>query len=149
MSKITFMSVYTHSRYPNSGLMWVVMEINGELLTVLLDTSSSRNLLAKAMVYRLGIQPQPYSSRIQSVNCEHIPLVGLLDSCIQISRWSGACTLLILPLDNIECILGMNFFVPNKVTLTPYLGGMLIGAGTNQCYVQVGFYGDKKWHDQF
>ncbi|KAK4841493.1 hypothetical protein QYF36_005406 [Acer negundo] len=129
--------------------MWVVMEINGEILTSLLDTSSSRNLLAKAVVDRLGIQSQRYSSMIQGVNGDSTFVVGLLDMCLQIGHWSGTCTLLVLPLDNVECILGMGFFVPNKVTFTPHLGGMLISDGTNQCYLQARFDCDKKWSVQF
>ena len=86
---------------------------------------------------------------IQGVNGESAPVIELLDACVQIGRWSGACTLLVLPLDNVKCILEMDFFVPNKVTLTPHLGGMLIGDRPNQCYVQAGFDCDKKWSIQF
>ena len=64
---------------------------------------------------------------------------GLLDVNARIGEWSGTCTLLVLPLDNIDCILGMDFFVSNKVALIPHLGGVLIGEGTNQYYVQAGF----------
>ncbi|KAI9154160.1 hypothetical protein LWI28_021819 [Acer negundo] len=66
----TFFDQILDGSYPYkfARLMWVVMEINGEILTTLLDTGSSRNLLAKAVVDLLGIQPQPYSSMIQGVN---------------------------------------------------------------------------------
>ncbi|KAK4834022.1 hypothetical protein QYF36_015285 [Acer negundo] len=68
--------------------MWVVIEINGEIneeiLTVLLDNGSSRNLLAKAVVDRLDIQPQPYSGMIQDMNGESTSMDGLL--CVQHSH---------------------------------------------------------------
>ena len=72
---------------------------------------------------------------------------GLLDVHVRIGEWSGACTLLVQPLDNIDCILGMDFFVSNKVTLTPHLGGVLIDEG-KYC-VQAGFDCDKEWPVRF
>ncbi|KAK0606914.1 hypothetical protein LWI29_006204 [Acer saccharum] len=117
---------------PNSGLMWVLMEIQGQILTALLETGSSRNLLTKIVVDRLGIQLQPCSGEIHDLNGKPTTVDGLLDILVRIGEWSGSCTLLVLPLDNIDCILGMDFFVSNKVTLTPHLGGVLIGEGNNQ-----------------
>ncbi|KAK2646127.1 hypothetical protein Ddye_021322 [Dipteronia dyeriana] len=135
MAEITSMTFTIHAGYPNLGLMWVVIEIYGEILAALLDTGSLRNLLPKVVVDQLGIQPQPYFAMIQGVNGESTHVIALLDVCVWIGQWSGVCTLLVIHLDNVECILGMDFFVSNKASLTPHMGEMLIGDGTNQCYV--------------
>ncbi|KAK2638025.1 hypothetical protein Ddye_025820 [Dipteronia dyeriana] len=129
--------------------MWVFLEINGKILNALLDIGSSRNLLAKTIVDKLGIQPHPCSGEIQGLNGTPTSVDGLLDVNIRIGKWSGACTLLVLPLDNIDCILGMYFFVANKVTLTPHLDGVPIGERNNHYYVQAGFDCDKEWPVRF
>ena len=54
---------------------------------------------------------------------------------IQVRNWSGHVTLMVVPLDDFDVIMGNDFFKAAKVALMPYLGGLLILDESTPCFV--------------
>ena len=48
------------------------------------------------------------------------------DVSLQVDDWKGNCSLLCVPLDEFDLILGIDFFLKAKVKLIPHLGGLMV-----------------------
>ncbi|WKA00341.1 hypothetical protein VitviT2T_018703 [Vitis vinifera] len=55
---------------------------------------------------------------------------------MQIGDWKGMCSLLCVPLDDFDLILGVDFLLRAKVALIPHLGGLMVLEEKQPCFVQ-------------
>ena len=73
---------------------------------------------------------------MKAVNSEAKPIAGLAkDVTLRLGQWSGLCNFMVVPLDDFEVIMGIDFFVKAKVTIMPHLGGIFIGDEHCPCFV--------------
>lgn len=52
---------------------------------------------------------------------------GVAEIILEVGSWKGTYSMMVIPLDDFDVILGIEFFVKDKVTLMPYLWGIMIG----------------------
>ena len=55
---------------------------------------------------------------------------------MQVGDWKGTCSLLCVPLDDSDHILGINFLLKAKVALIPHLGGLMVLEESQPCFMQ-------------
>ncbi|TXG47935.1 hypothetical protein EZV62_027229 [Acer yangbiense] len=85
---------------------------------------------------RLGLNLLESTSRIKAVNSGAMPVRGVAETTLKVGSWQGRCSLMVVPLDDFDLILGVEFFVKAKAMLLPYLRGILIGDEESPCFVQ-------------
>ena len=56
---------------------------------------------------------------------------------LQVGKWKGKCTLLCVPLDDFDLILGVDFFLKAKVALLPHLRGLRLLKESMPCFMQM------------
>lgn len=92
----------------------------------MVDSGATHNFIAAREVQRLGLDMTSHMSRIKVVNSEAKPIVGVSKVAMQVGTWKGSCSLMAIPLDDFDIILGNEFLVAAKVTVMPHLGGLMI-----------------------
>ncbi|KAK0573094.1 hypothetical protein LWI29_002912 [Acer saccharum] len=118
------------------GLMYVNIEVNGRAIQAMLDTGATNNFVAQREVDRLGLNLLESTSRIKTVNSRAMPVRGVAETTLKVGSWQDKCSLMVVPLDDFDLILGVEFFVEAKAMLMPYLRGILIGDKESPCFVQ-------------
>ncbi|KAL5843092.1 hypothetical protein ACOSQ3_013695 [Xanthoceras sorbifolium] len=92
--------------------MQVHEQVNGKYVGALLDVGADSNCLAQHIADRL------------------------LKLRVGFGTWRGQCMINVIPLDNFEMVLGIEFFVKAKVTGMPYLRGILNRDGDHPCFIK-------------
>ncbi|KAL6181969.1 hypothetical protein ACLB2K_043392 [Fragaria x ananassa] len=87
----------------------------------MLDSGATSNFVAMSVAKRLGLEMVQNSSMVKAVNSEAKPVQGTTKVCLKAQDWEGRCRLMVVPLDDYELIIGMEFFRTAKVGMIPYL----------------------------
>ncbi|KAL5796751.1 hypothetical protein ACOSQ2_001571 [Xanthoceras sorbifolium] len=116
--------------------MQVQVQVNGKYVRVLLDTGADSNYLAQHMVDRLGLTLSKCSKRVKAVNLGAVAVLGETKIGVGLGTWHGQCMMNVIPLVDFEMVLGIEFFVKAKVSVVPYLRGILIGDGDHPCFIK-------------
>ncbi|XP_057770708.1 uncharacterized protein LOC130990498 [Salvia miltiorrhiza] len=82
--------------------------------------------------------------RIKAVNTEAKPVLGVGDVDLQIDAWKGSCSLMAVPLDDFEIILGMEFLKMAKVPVMAHVGGIMILDERCPTFVKGEFLAERK-----
>ena len=123
----------------NKSLMYFDAVVNNHPVLVMLDTGATHNFVAERMVKPLQLSVGKASSKIKAVNSEAQPVAGMArEVAISLGNWSGRIELMVVPLDDFDIILGIDFMSSARVAVLPYLGGMLIMDEDNPSLVMVG-----------
>ncbi|KAK4391962.1 Transposon Ty3-G Gag-Pol polyprotein [Sesamum angolense] len=93
------------------GLMYVRVQINGKAVMAMLDSGATHNFVADREIQKLGLTLAQHSSRIKAVNSEAKPIQGMACVELKVGAWTGQCKLLVVPLDDFDVILGMDFML--------------------------------------
>ena len=56
---------------------------------------------------------------------------------VKVGDWYGSCELMVIPLDDFRVILGLDFMRKGKVSVIPYLDGLMIHDEYATCFVHV------------
>ncbi|KAL5841566.1 hypothetical protein ACOSQ3_012169 [Xanthoceras sorbifolium] len=112
--------------------MQVHVQVNEKYVRVLLDTGADSNYLAQHMVDRLGLTFE----RVKAVNLGVVAVLGETEIGVGLGTWHGQCMMNVIPLVDFEMVLGIEFFVKAKVSVVPYLQGILIGDGDYPCFIK-------------
>ncbi|TXG51501.1 hypothetical protein EZV62_024025 [Acer yangbiense] len=105
--------------------------------TAMLDTGATNNFVAQREANILGLNPLESANRIKAVNSGAMPVHGTAETTLNVGSWQGKCSLMVVPLDDFDLILGVKFFIKAKAMLMPYLRGILIGDEESPCFIQV------------
>ncbi|KAK4385671.1 hypothetical protein Sango_2691100 [Sesamum angolense] len=82
------------------------------------------------------INGKAHSSRIKAVNSEAKPIQGVACVELEVGAWTGKCNLMVVPLDDFDVILGVDFMLLANATVMPYLNGLFIADQNSTCFVQ-------------
>ncbi|KAL6332342.1 hypothetical protein AAG906_004908 [Vitis piasezkii] len=86
---------------------------------------------------RLGLKLEENTSRIKEVNSKAQKIQGIAKNVLmQVGDWKGTCSLLCVPLDDFDLIIGVDFLLKAKVALIPHLGGLVVLKERQPCFVQ-------------
>ncbi|KAL5775973.1 hypothetical protein ACOSP7_013530 [Xanthoceras sorbifolium] len=116
--------------------MQVQVQVNGKYVRALLDTGADSNYLARHMVDGLGLTLSKSSKRVKAVNLGAVAVLGETEIEVGLGTWHGRCMMNVIPLIDFEMVLGIEFFVKAKVSVMPYLRGILIGDGDHPCFIK-------------
>ena len=79
------------------------------------------------MVQRLGLKVSRCPSKINAVNSEAKPVLGIAYGVkFKVGEWTGKVNFLIMKLDDFDVILSDEFFVATRAALLSFIGVMLI-----------------------
>lgn len=123
------------------GLLYAMVKVNGREVLAMLDTGATNNFVAEKEAKRLGLKTVQNSFKLKAVNSEARPTQGTAMVDLKVGEWEGECSLMVVPLDDFDMILGMDFFLKAKVGLVPYLSGMFIHDEKSPCFVKATFAG--------
>ncbi|KAK4397821.1 hypothetical protein Sango_1257600 [Sesamum angolense] len=97
----------------------------------------------KGLMYmRVQINGKAHSSRIKALNSKAKPIQGVACVELKVSAWTGKCNLMVVPLDDFDVILGMDFILLANAMVIPYLSGLFIADQNSTCFVQVTYLQD-------
>lgn len=81
------------------------------------------------------IEPCRKPLRMKAVKFEARPMKGGSDVSLVFGSWQGKCNLTIVPLDDFDLILGVDFILSAKVSVIPHLSEIFIGDKRNPTFV--------------
>ena len=121
---------------PQKTLMHVQVLINGIRVKAMVDNGATHNFVATSEASRLDLKLVDDDSRIKVVNSKAQRIQSIAkDVLLQVDEWKCKCNLLCVPLDDLNLILGIDFFLKSKATLIPHLGGLMILEEKQPCFV--------------
>lgn len=129
-------ALQTKEAVKSSSLLYVQVEINGHEVMAMVDTGATNNFVADRSVESLGLALRASTSRVKAVNSEAQVIKGSTEAELRMEPWTGKVTLLAVPLDDFDLILGMDFLRKAKASVMPHLGGVMIGEESNPCFVK-------------
>lgn len=110
--------------------------MNGNGAKTMLDTGSIHNFVANCMVQQLGLKVSKSPSKIKTMNFEAKTISGIAFGMkFKVGEQTGNANFLIMQLNDVNVILGNEFFVEAKAALLPFIRAMLIFYETQPCYV--------------
>ncbi|KAL0302206.1 UNVERIFIED_CONTAM: hypothetical protein Sangu_3114400 [Sesamum angustifolium] len=118
------------------GLMYVGVQINGKAVIAMLDSGASHNFVADREIQKLGLTLAQHCNLIKEVNSEAKPIQGVACVELKVSAWIGKCNLMVVPLDDFDVILGMDFLLLANAMVIPYLNALFIADQNSTCFVQ-------------
>ncbi|KAL3535011.1 hypothetical protein ACH5RR_003472 [Cinchona calisaya] len=111
---------------PRDGLLYVQAKVNGIEVLAMVDTGATHSFVTGRDVRRLKLELKEHGYRIKAVNSEAQPVLGVASVELTFGPWSGKCSLMAVPLDDFDLILGKEFMGTNKIFLIPHLDGIMI-----------------------
>ncbi|KAL3501990.1 hypothetical protein ACH5RR_036439 [Cinchona calisaya] len=111
---------------PRDGLLYVQAKVNGMDVLAMVDTGATHSFVTGREIRRLKLELNEHGYCIKAVNSEAQPVLGVASVELTLGPWSGKCSLMAVPLDNFDLILGKEFMATNKIFPIPYLDGIMI-----------------------
>ena len=119
----------------SKGLLYVEAFVNSKGVRAMVDSGATNNFVALREVERLGLTIAECSSRLKAVNSQAKPINGSAVAKLKVGEWEGETKLLVVPLDDFDLILGIEFLSLAKAMVAPHLGGVIICDEDRLCFV--------------
>ncbi|KAK2646064.1 hypothetical protein Ddye_021259 [Dipteronia dyeriana] len=84
----------------------------------------------------LGLSMLSSTSQVKVVKFVAKPIRGVAEATLRIGSWQETCSMTVVPMDDFNLILGIEFFSKAKVILMPGLWGFVIEDRESLCYIQ-------------
>ena len=108
----------------SKSLMFVQALVNEVRVKAIVDSGVTHNVMATRESEMLGLKHEEDANKITVVNNKAYKIHEIAKKVsLQVNSWKGNCSLLYVPLDDFDLILGINFFVKSNLALLPHLGG--------------------------
>ena len=91
----------------NQGLMVMTVLVDGKEVRAILDTGATTNFLASYEVTRLGLKVTAVGSKVKAVNSASVGVQVAVQSSLRVGTWQKTVKFTIMPLDDLNLILGM------------------------------------------
>ncbi|CAL9081172.1 unnamed protein product [Musa textilis] len=128
----------------SSELMYVDIKLNSQTTRAMVDTGATHNFIANQEAKRLGLTLEKNPSRLKAVNSEAKQISELAKGVpIKIGSWSGSINMMVVPLDDFQVILGMEFMYAAKLVPMLFLDFLCLMGGNDPCVVPVSQRGTK------
>ncbi|GAV61392.1 gag-asp_proteas domain-containing protein, partial [Cephalotus follicularis] len=102
------------------GTMFVETIIGGQPIKALVDTGATNNFISEDMGKRLCLRAYRCGGYIKDVNSKAKPLIGIAEDVgMKIGEWNGSISLSIIPMDDYDLVLCMEFM--DQVKAIPIL----------------------------
>ena len=121
---------------PFKGLMYVKAFVNGKEVRAMVDSGATNNFVASSVADRLGLEVVQSSTKLKAVNSEAKQIQGSATVKMKVGAWEAHANLMVVPLDDFEMILGIEFLGAAKAMVAPHLRGVMICDEECPCFVQ-------------
>ncbi|KAI9178658.1 hypothetical protein LWI28_029278 [Acer negundo] len=101
------------------GLMYVTVHVNGRKMLAMLHTGVTNNFLSQREMDRLGLSVANSTSWVKAVNSTAKPIAEVAEATLKIGSWQETISMMVVPLDDFDLILGIEFFRKAKATPMP------------------------------
>ncbi|GAV91393.1 gag-asp_proteas domain-containing protein [Cephalotus follicularis] len=120
----------------SEGTMSVETIIGGQTIKALVDTGATNNFISEDMANRLCLRAYRGGGYIKAINSKARPLIGIAkDVGMKIGQWDGLVSLSIIPLDDYDLFLGMEFMDQVKAIPIPHANSLCILEEGKTCMV--------------
>lgn len=136
-------AITTEKEVPFKGLMYVDVVVNGKETRAMVDSGATNNFMAEREAKRLGLAVVKTDYKFKAVNSEKSVLGSALVD-LKVGEWCGECNLMVVPLDDFDMILGIEFLVKTRASVIPHLRGVMIGDEQMPCFVKTVLEGSSK-----
>ena len=118
--------------------MHVHVVVNGLQVKDVVDSGVTHNFMATKKASKLGLKLEDDTNQIKTVNSKAQKIHGVSKNVLmQVGDQNGTCSLLCVPLDDFDLILGIDFLLKAKVALISYLGGLMVLDEIQSYFMQV------------
>ncbi|RVW86184.1 hypothetical protein CK203_046111 [Vitis vinifera] len=93
----------------------------------MVDNGATHNFVVTREATELGLKLEKDTSQIKAINSKAQKIQGVAKNVpVQVGGWKGMCSLLCVPLDDFDLILGVDFLLKAKMALIKHLGGLMV-----------------------
>ncbi|PKI55640.1 hypothetical protein CRG98_023951 [Punica granatum] len=103
-------SITTKKANRSKGLMFADVEIIGKVFSALMDTGASNVFISEEGAKKLGLHFERTRAQLKMVNSKEVPTCSVSkDVDIRIRQWSEMETIEVIPPDDYDLVMGMDF----------------------------------------
>lgn len=125
------------ARDQRQGMMFVRARVNGRSVRALVDTGTTHNFVSQGAAHKLELGALSQPCRVKPVGSEEMESLGQAEATLEVGSWTGSCSMTVLPIDDYDVILGMDFFLQSKAVVMPHQKGILIRTGRRPYFIPV------------
>ncbi|KAL4385674.1 hypothetical protein GQ457_15G013580 [Hibiscus cannabinus] len=105
------------------GLMYGDMELNGLASKALIDTGATDTFICPEVAERCNLKLTRGVGRVKAVNSGAVVIWGnTKDMKTKIGSWEGKVSYTVLPMDDFDIVLGLDFMIANQAIPIPAVG---------------------------
>ncbi len=118
--------------------MFAEIVIGGKQISALVDTGASNLFISEEGAKKLGLRVEQTRGRLKTVNSKEVPTCGIArDVEIRIGQWSSKEVVEVIPLDDYDFVIGMDFLDRIDALIVPFADCICILDARCQCIVPV------------
>ncbi|XP_043717547.1 uncharacterized protein LOC122665462 [Telopea speciosissima] len=118
------------------GLMYVEVHINGKPSRAMVDTGATHNFVSMEEAKKLGLKVSKEGGWLKAVNSQARPIEGVARGVeMSIGTWKGTVDLSVVPMDDFQVVLGMEFLRRVKAIPMPFISTVCIMEEGAPCMV--------------
>ncbi|XP_062075806.1 uncharacterized protein LOC133779926 [Humulus lupulus] len=118
------------------GLLYVKAFFNGKEVKAMVDSGATNNFVAHREVERLDLEIFQSTTKLKAMNSKVKSIQGAATIKLKAGTWESECNLMVVPLDDFDLILGIEFLSAAKAMLAPHLRGMMICDEGSPCFFE-------------
>ncbi|OIT29089.1 hypothetical protein A4A49_55045 [Nicotiana attenuata] len=104
----------------------------------MVDTGATHTFVSANLVHKYGLSVSKCPSYMKTVNAKAQAIVGMAYNVpMSVGNWKGKVNLMVIPSEDFEVILGINFMQKNRFVPMPHLDGVMIMHETTPSFVKV------------
>ncbi|KAJ4957081.1 hypothetical protein NE237_013864 [Protea cynaroides] len=121
---------------PQKGLMYVEARINGKATHAMVDTGATHNFVSTDEAKRLGLKVAKETGWLKAVNSQARPIHGVTRGVeMHIGTWKGTVDLSVVPMDDFQVVLGMDFLRKVNAIAMPSISTVCIMEKGASCMI--------------
>ncbi|KAG6526884.1 hypothetical protein ZIOFF_008971 [Zingiber officinale] len=120
----------------HSQLLHVSVMLNGKSAYAMVDTGATHTFVSAKLVQEFGLSVSKWPKYIKSVNAKAQAVVGMAyNVLLTVGTQVGKANMMVIPLEDFQIILGMDFLRKTKTVPMPHLDGVMVMQESNPCFV--------------
>ena len=138
LGSIILSSIKTKKSARQKGLMFVDIVVASNKMNALVDTRASDLFMSEIAAKKLGLLVEKGNGWIKTVNSREVPTMGREQGGeIQLGQWTGKEAIEVIPLDDYELVIGLDFLDRINALLVPFANCLCILDPRCQCIVPI------------
>ncbi|KAG6478500.1 hypothetical protein ZIOFF_061943 [Zingiber officinale] len=120
----------------HSQLLHVSVMLNRKSAYAMVDTGATHTFVSAKLVQEYGLSIRKCPKYIKSVNAKAQAIVGMAYNVpLTVGTQVGKANMMVIPLEDFQIILGMDFLRKTKTVPMPHLDGVMAMQESNPCFV--------------